>query len=317
MTEAEMQSRPLPDDVYRFLGREIRVRADTREVLDHLRLVYGRFHVGRVDRDDPRDLPTMTITDDRASGGELVIGDPFCECRLLETEAYSQFTSCDLETGELDLVGFCGAATLLVTSVLHLVARLAEDHLLLHAGAVVRGGAGFVLPAAPGSGKTTLVLSLVKGGWRFLSDEVACLAQEGAMVMPFPRRLVLRPDTRRLLGLGDDGPTAPGHIPGDEDEHLVDVESVVPDCLAQASPLEGVIFLRGFGETPRLERLASSNALFELLRLRVARPDDAGQLVYRFAPALDRARCFNLVVGEPEATVALLTELADGGGVGG
>jgi len=302
----------LKDDVYRFIGREVRVRADSAHVLDHIRLVYARFHTARIDRSQPEpEGPLMEVTDDRRASGEMVIRDPFGTCRLLETDAYSQFTSQDAETGEIDLVGFCDAATLLQTSVLQVAARLATDHLLLHAGAVSRNGSGVVLVASPGHGKTTLVVSLIKSGWRFLSDEVACLTADGSTIIPFPRSLILRPDTRSLLGLPEES-MAPGPVPGSEDERIADIETVRPDCLGTACPLATVVFLRGFGERPRLEPLAASNGLFELLRSRVDRPIDVGRLVYEVAPALDRARCFNLVVGEPDATAALLTDLADG-----
>ena len=43
--------------------------------------------------------------------------------------------------------------------------------LLLHAGVVERDGLALVLPAMPGSGKSTLTAALSLSGWRLLSDE--------------------------------------------------------------------------------------------------------------------------------------------------
>ncbi|HOB94022.1 MAG TPA: HprK-related kinase A [Aquabacterium sp.] len=43
--------------------------------------------------------------------------------------------------------------------------------LLLHAGALERDGLALVLPAMPGSGKSTLTAALSRRGWRLLSDE--------------------------------------------------------------------------------------------------------------------------------------------------
>jgi HprK-related kinase A len=43
--------------------------------------------------------------------------------------------------------------------------------LLLHAGAVEKGGLALLLPALPGSGKSTLTAALSLRGWRLLSDE--------------------------------------------------------------------------------------------------------------------------------------------------
>lgn len=50
--------------------------------------------------------------------------------------------------------------------------------LLLHAGALERDGLALVLPAIPGSGKSTLSAALALRGWRLLSDEFAALDLE-------------------------------------------------------------------------------------------------------------------------------------------
>jgi HprK-related kinase A len=52
-----------------------------------------------------------------------------------------------------------------------LVAQRLNDLLLLHAGAVERDGFALLLPAMPGSGKSTLTAALSQRGWRLLSDE--------------------------------------------------------------------------------------------------------------------------------------------------
>lgn len=52
-----------------------------------------------------------------------------------------------------------------------LIGRRLNDLLLLHAGAVERNGLAMLLPAMPGSGKSTLTAALSQRGWRLLSDE--------------------------------------------------------------------------------------------------------------------------------------------------
>lgn len=51
------------------------------------------------------------------------------------------------------------------------ISRRLNDLLLLHAGVVARDGVGLILPALPGSGKSTLCAALSLKGWRLLSDE--------------------------------------------------------------------------------------------------------------------------------------------------
>jgi hypothetical protein len=52
-----------------------------------------------------------------------------------------------------------------------LIGRCLNNLLLLHAGAVERDGLALMLPATPGSGKSTLTAALSQRGWRLLSDE--------------------------------------------------------------------------------------------------------------------------------------------------
>lgn len=52
-----------------------------------------------------------------------------------------------------------------------LIARRMHDMLLLHAGVVEKDGRALLLPALPGSGKSTLTAALSLRGWRLLSDE--------------------------------------------------------------------------------------------------------------------------------------------------
>jgi HprK-related kinase A len=52
-----------------------------------------------------------------------------------------------------------------------LIGQRMSHLLLLHAGVVERDGGALVMPAVPGSGKSTLTAALSLSGWRLLSDE--------------------------------------------------------------------------------------------------------------------------------------------------
>lgn len=67
-----------------------------------------------------------------------------------------------------------------------------QQYLLLHAAVVERHGLAMILPAPPGSGKSTLSAGLIHRGWRLLSDEMALIALQGHLVTPFGRPISLK-----------------------------------------------------------------------------------------------------------------------------
>ncbi len=56
------------------------------------------------------------------------------------------------------------------------ISSQAHQYLVLHAAAIERDGLAAILPAPPGSGKSTLCAALIHRGWRLLSDELALLS---------------------------------------------------------------------------------------------------------------------------------------------
>jgi HprK-related kinase A len=64
--------------------------------------------------------------------------------------------------------------------------------LMLHAGVVEKNGFALVLPAEPGSGKTTLSAALVSRGWRLLSDEFGLLRPGTTDFIPLPRLMPVK-----------------------------------------------------------------------------------------------------------------------------
>lgn len=73
------------------------------------------------------------------------------------------------------------------------VAMHAHQYLLLHSAVIERNGHAVVMPAPPGSGKSTLCAGLIHAGWRLVSDEMALLdrAQVGT-VWPLCRPVSLK-----------------------------------------------------------------------------------------------------------------------------
>ncbi len=72
------------------------------------------------------------------------------------------------------------------------VATQAHQYLMLHAGAVEKNGKTLLLPANPGSGKSTLSATLCHRGWRLLTDEIVLMRPADLALVPFPRLIPLK-----------------------------------------------------------------------------------------------------------------------------
>lgn len=72
------------------------------------------------------------------------------------------------------------------------VSTQAHRYLIIHAAVIEKGGFAAILPAPPGSGKSTLCAALVSRGWRLLSDELALVRIGDGKLLPLPRPISLK-----------------------------------------------------------------------------------------------------------------------------
>jgi HprK-related kinase A len=72
------------------------------------------------------------------------------------------------------------------------VSSNANYYLIIHAAVIEKNGHAAILPAPPGSGKSTLCAALVHRGWRLLSDELTLIRRSDARLVPLPRPVSLK-----------------------------------------------------------------------------------------------------------------------------
>lgn len=111
------------------------------------------------------------------------------------------------------------------------IAQRAQHVLLLHAGVVERGGRAVLLPALPGSGKSTLVAGLACSGWRLLSDEFGVIDLAEGRCRPALRPVALKNESIDVIRVAAPhaviGATYPRTRKGD-------VAHLAPDAVAVA-----------------------------------------------------------------------------------
>jgi len=73
------------------------------------------------------------------------------------------------------------------------VSSQSHQYLIVHAAVVERNGLALIMPAPPGSGKSTLCAGLVARGWRLLTDELALISlEQPGEVIALPRPVSLK-----------------------------------------------------------------------------------------------------------------------------
>lgn len=72
------------------------------------------------------------------------------------------------------------------------IANHAHHYLILHSAVVEKNGISVILPAPPGSGKSTLCAALVGKGWRLFSDELALIHLKSGELHPSTRPINLK-----------------------------------------------------------------------------------------------------------------------------
>lgn len=104
----------------------------------------------------------------------------------------------------------------------------AHQHVMLHSAVLEYKGKAIILPALPGSGKSTLCSALMLRGWRLLSDEFGLLEPESGQLIPIPRAIPLKNKSIEIIRDYDDnailGPVFEGTRKGDV-AHLAPTES--------------------------------------------------------------------------------------------
>ncbi len=192
------------------------------------------------------------------------------------------------------------------------IARRSHQYLMLHAAVVEKNGKALILPALPGSGKSTLSAALALSGWRFLSDEFTLIRPEDGMVMPIPRPTPLKNSAIQVVqeafpqaSLGPlfpktrKGTVAHLKAPADSVEQLK--QAVLPELLVFPTYQAGAeIQLNSLNKPYVIFKLASNAFNYELM----------GRTGFSLVKNMvSSCRCYNLTYSRFDEVLPLLNEL--------
>ena len=221
---------------------------------------------------------------------------------------------CDIEIPEMSpLPAAHGLLALEMGMNLQLAVGM-QRYLLLHAGAVARGGDALILTGDSGAGKSTLAAMLGHGDWRFLGDEFALVDPATGLLAPFPRPISLKNESIPLLEAVAPadrfGPMFTGTMKGDV-RHVVPPRAAIAAMDEPARPR--LLVVPAF--TPGAEAGARPMDTLQTLAVLIRSSTNYGRMGETGFDAMwalaDSVPAYEIVYGSTGAAAGLLDTLWD------
>ena len=184
-----------------------------------------------------------------------------------------------------------------------------EEFLALHAGVVASDGVSAIFPAPPDAGKTTLTAGLTRAGLGFLSDEIAAIDTDTALVHPFPRPILMDAATMDVLdGLREELP--PAYEAFRRGRYHVAPDDLRPGSLGTACEI-GFVIAPAYrpGSSTTLQPMSRAETLMHLADTSF-NLDRMGRAGFEALVQVARSgRGYRLSIGDLESAIAIVTDL--------
>lgn len=185
--------------------------------------------------------------------------------------------------------------------------------LLIHAAVIERDGRALILPAPPGSGKSTLCAGLVHRGWRLMSDEVTMIPFDGSGVGALGRPVSLKNASIDVIGRFE--PSAVFNVPTPHTAKGTVTHMKVPpgqlERLGQPAQPAWVVFPRWQAGAPaQLTAKPKSDTLVDLAR-NSFNYGVLGRLGFEtMADVVSQCECHEFVYSQLDDAVAVFDRLS-------
>ena len=204
------------------------------------------------------------------------------------------------------------AAALLEWGINWCVARRAHQFLMMHSAVVARGESALVLPAPPGSGKSTLCAALVQRGWRLFSDEFALIEPATGELMAMPRPIALKERSIGIIAARARDAVFGPHAQNSEGQlvaHLRPPPASVADAARPARPRWIVFPKYRAGAALALEPITRARALVQLAESSFNYNVHGASGFWRLVDVIDRSDSYRLTFGDLDEALGVLEGL--------
>jgi len=194
------------------------------------------------------------------------------------------------------------------------IAAHAHQFLIVHAAVIEKGGRAAILPAPPGSGKSTLCAGLVSRGWRLLSDELTLVDLVTGAIHGMARPINLKNASIDVIGAywPDAVMTAPVHDTAKGTVALVRPPDESVRRVRETAVPRWIVFPRYVASAPAVFKPMSKARTCLTLAEQAFNYDIHGQRGFEVvADLVDRCDCSEFSYGELDDAVQAFSDLVE------
>ena len=184
----------------------------------------------------------------------------------------------------------------------------------IHATALAKNGRGVLIPGASGRGKTTCCIALLRGGYRYLSDDHPLIREDkrGIELLCFPEKIDV---TDRTIEFFPELKKASKTLGWGVQKRYFHVDEFYPNAIINSCRPSLIVLPEiDYGARSRLVRLPKNRVIEELLPqgLLVFDKEIAGRQFETFCRLVDGVDCYRLSLARDVVELPRIIDLALG-----
>jgi hypothetical protein len=224
--------------------------------------------------------------------------------------AINFFNNCYQLQCENEMIEKTSIPELIYTLEWKIVDQLIEahrEHLQFHGAALEKNGMGYVFIGNPGTGKTSISITLMRQNFNLLSDEVALINPINHLLSPFPRNLIIKPHLQRLINQDK------LQLPIDGDDNDKELAFFMPPAtfgkIAKSIPIKKIFFLENQQNGETTIRKIGQHEAFNRIIPQLFNPEIIKTSPNSVVALIKKIPCYLLFIDKP--LIMKTTEIDD------